>query len=80
MKVKWEYCECGCKGSQCSDYWMHNDLKGQFYLFDGHGFMGERIGIFKSQKALDEAVIPLLRKKIKSLKDLIGETEDLLGK
>lgn len=42
MSLQFNYCECGCKGSESATightgFWIYNDLQGNFYLHQGHG-------------------------------------------
>jgi len=70
---KWEYCECGCHGHELRIgnyyYWLYNDLKGNFYLREGHGFPATiNLGIFKSFEEADQKVKELIKEQIKELK------------
>jgi hypothetical protein len=50
--MNWEYCECGCHGHEASAggiyLWLFNDLKGNYTLHRGHGWMSPVIGKYKS--------------------------------
>jgi len=54
-RLKFYYCECGCKGAQASagplHYWIYNDLRGTFTLRQGHGHLGTKLGEFKSHES-----------------------------
>ena len=63
-RIQFEYCECGCHGSASyiegfkagwgPQYWVYNDLRGNYELYRGHGRYGGKVGDFKSyQKVLD---------------------------
>lgn len=71
--LKWEYCECGCKGSMCGNYWIYDTLKGKIYLQNGHGFMSGSVGEYTSMKEINDVVRALIRAQIYDLKTLIGE-------
>ena len=64
--LKWKYCECGCHGHDLSvaglDFWMFNDLEGNYSVHSGHGWMSPKIGTLKSFKAADAFVCARLRK------------------
>lgn len=58
--MEWEYCECGCHGHEASagndHYWLFNDLKGNYFLHRGHGWLSPLIGKYQSfQEAADKA-------------------------
>lgn len=54
MALDWEYCECGCHGSEAHAgpfyFWIFNDLKGGYFLHTGHGWHSPRVGKFSSQE------------------------------
>ena len=60
-KLEFEYCECGCHGHEAARkglyYWIYNDLGDppKFYLNNGHGFLGVRIGVYKSFEEAEAA-------------------------
>lgn len=61
MKIKklhFEYCECGCHGHEANlgtaHYWIYNDLKGNFQLHKGHGWMAPVLGTYTSFTAAKE--------------------------
>lgn len=65
-QLRFEYCECGCKGSASKiegfdagwgpHFWIYDDLKGNHELYRGHGRYGAHLGTFKDyKKAYDKA-------------------------
>lgn len=55
MALKFEYCECGCKGysggSKGMYYWIYWDLEESYSLFEGHGYIGRPMGVFHTYEA-----------------------------
>jgi hypothetical protein len=66
--LPWEYCECGCKGhelviSKDVYFWsyMPKPIGKTFVLFAGHGMSGKRLGVYKTQRDRDAALVPILK-------------------
>lgn len=81
--VDWEYCECGCKGYILVlanlNYWATQDHNGNVHLVEGHGFsFGRRLGVYKSPKAVDEAVKRNAKPKIEELAAEIKKAMEFL--
>lgn len=61
MKIKTEYCECGCHGFETASignisWWIFDDLKGNIYVHRGHGRFTPFIGKFTNMKDVDEFI------------------------
>lgn len=54
-KLKWEYCECGCKCHTALSFSLFNDLEGGFHLFLNHGCDRKLMGKFESFELADKA-------------------------
>lgn len=63
-KLKFDYCECGCKGYSASKkimgetlhYWIYWDLGTRYILRQGHGSLGRDMGVFDTyDKAIKDA-------------------------
>lgn len=59
-ELKFEYCECGCKGYEAgtrgNSFWIYWDLKNTFTLNNGHSWAGTLIKKFSSYgEAVKEA-------------------------
>lgn len=52
--LSFNYCECGCKGYEASagklHFWIYWDLGTKFYLNEGHGSLGRRLGVYGSME------------------------------
>lgn len=72
QKRGFEYCECGCHGHQWRDFWLFNDLKGTFYLHQGHGWLSPLIGKFKSFKEAESHAFGIARKEAKQILEECG--------
>jgi hypothetical protein len=75
MALEFEYCECGCKGHEATagslDFWLFNDLKGKYTLNKGHGWMGARIGVYKShEQAVGVATEMAMKEMVKIMEKL----------
>ncbi len=63
MALKFDYCECGCKGYEASigdrEYWIYWALKctdpKPYFLRLGHGFSGRDLGRFDTYELAQEA-------------------------
>lgn len=63
-KLKWEYCECGCKGSVFKvggySFWLYDTLDGGkdcIYLGIGHGYvLSKQVGTFSTYTEAEKAV------------------------
>lgn len=66
--MNFEYCECGCHGSSASagpiHFWIFNDLKGNYFLHRGHGWISPLIGKYKSYKEADAEVVKIVKKEL----------------
>ena len=71
-KLRWKYCECGCHGHEVGakglQLWLFNDLKGSFFLHEGHGFISQRLGVFSSFEEADNAAAAIAETRIEHLK------------
>ncbi len=73
MKLKWEYCECGCHcfttmvGS--INYHLYDDLKGNYYLSEGRGCSWTK---YKSWSAAEKAVKREVKKLYSQLKGIVN--------
>lgn len=64
MALNFEYCECGCHGHEASagalHFWIFNNLKGRFFLHQGHGWLSPKLSEHTSfqdaEKAANEVV------------------------
>lgn len=79
--LNWEYCECGCHGSELriggEYFWSLTDWpekngkpdydKPMFHLNDGHKY-GKHLGTFKTSEERDEHVRGIIRKHMEELK------------
>jgi len=87
-RLNWKYCECGCKGYELTIggrfFWSFYDLKGGWYLTEGHGGYGTDLGKFKSWEKADEKLLEILRadgtldklkNQVTMLEEVLGETE-----
>lgn len=59
-KLKFKYCECGCKGYEGgtggNSFWIYWDLKNKYTLNRGHGWSGSLVDVYKSyEEATEEA-------------------------
>lgn len=91
MNLKFEYCECGCKGSTWSarslDLWLYWDLlKNSWTLHRGHGWLSPEVGSYASRdKAIDAArqliskEIPKVRKALEKMLDAVGEANPIIA-
>lgn len=70
-RLKWEYCECGCKSyvAQVGDmgFTIFWDLKDSYYLSEGHSPFGYRLSVYKSMKEADEVAYQLVKKQLKEI-------------
>lgn len=69
LKLKWEYCECGCHGHCTRKHSLYDRSDGRFDLYRGHGYvMGRLLGTYdtfgeadkEAKKDLDEMVKEML--------------------
>lgn len=63
MPLIFEYCECGCHGSDCEriNYWIGNAAGDKVSLHRGHGCMSPKIGEFNSYGAAVDHATELAR-------------------
>lgn len=78
MEINWEYCECGCKsyrfsfgGISWSLYW---DLKDGWYLSTKDSMTYKK---FSSKEEANKAVLVVMRKHIKKMKDELKRIGEL---
>lgn len=75
--MKWTYCECGCHGHTARagsiDFWLFNDLKGNFYLHLGHGWLGRLIGKYDSINVAQNKAKEIIQEEINSLKSSLNK-------
>lgn len=73
---KWEYCECGCHGSDLEIAGMQfshimqdpmNAADCKLRLHEGSHRMGALIGVYKSWEDMDRALATIIRARIKGL-------------
>jgi hypothetical protein len=73
--MNWEYCECGCHGHEASagvlHFWLFNDLKGNFYLHRGHGWLSPRIGRFKTWEEAEAKAVEVVNSEIIKLQSAL---------
>lgn len=75
--LNFEYCGCGRHGHSAgvagNNFWIYNDLRGNFTLKIGHSFLGSQIGSYTSyDEAVDVATNLFKAHLTKSLKCLIN--------
>jgi hypothetical protein len=72
--MKFEYCECGCKGYECGNYWIFWDLKKSYHVHHGHGWIAPKLATCTSmEEAKDVAKAHLKNKINEELKQLLEE-------
>lgn len=71
--LPWKYCECGCHGFELNVtkgcyYWCHVQLEPstKYHLHSGHGFTGEKLGIFRTWREVDDALAPIIKANIEA--------------
>lgn len=77
MALNFEYCECGCKGHEASagklHFWIYNDLRGNYYLHQGHGWMSPKIGQHTSFEAAQRQAMGVVKDELTKLKAIVSE-------
>lgn len=74
-KLDFEYCECGCHGFELSVagqyFWVNDDLKGNYDVHSGHGWISHRLIRLKSWDEVRAYVRGKLEDAAKELKDAL---------
>lgn len=75
MALKFEYCECGCKGYSAEGfpYWIFWDLKDKYYLHLGHGISSMKVGVYSSLKQAEGRATELANKTLDKLKKALED-------
>lgn len=73
--MNWEYCECGCHGHEAHAagiyFWLFNDLKGNYTLHRGHGWLSPVIGKYKSWEEAEEKAREILKEALVELREAL---------
>lgn len=87
--MNWKDCECGCHGSELSVakhyFWMdvlflkkgYADV--QFILKEGHGSLGNKIGIFDTMEEMNKKVVEILTKSLNEIQEVLKVDETHIG-
>ncbi len=63
--LNWKCCRCSCRGHCATvggfSLWMHNDLRGLFSVYLGHGRRGTSVGAGNSFKGADKMAAAYVR-------------------
>lgn len=74
--LDFNYCECGCKGYEASagklHFWIYWDLGTNFYLNEGHGSLGNRLGVFKTMEEAKKRATDRVVEELDALKAAIS--------
>jgi len=54
LNMKFNYCECGCKGYASPTHWIFWDLVGKFDAYRGHGATGIRLKTCATMDAAEQ--------------------------
>lgn len=74
LKLKWEYCECGCHGHCTRTHSLYGCADGKFNLYRGHTYvMGYLLGTYDTFEQADKEAKKDLDKTIKEMmEDVAG--------
>lgn len=80
--LPWEYCECGCHGHELKVgkncyYWCFIQLEPsrRYHLHTNHGFTGQKLGVFKTWREVDDALAPIIKATVESFS---RDSEDVM--
>jgi hypothetical protein len=74
--ILWNYCECGCKGSEVSIgayyFWLYNDIKGSYHLHQGHSQYSPKIGQYNKMSEATSTVKKIMVNNLKEISEYLG--------